>query len=118
MPDDFISHDAASVEFPREALRQAVKGSRRDQLEAIRDYIANELEANLCATCKNSRLRTGDQASLILRLQAVLSELDELGDEKAVNRLAMVRSLRPTGDPTEQRRTGTRRPGAGRPSAS
>lgn len=122
MPDEF------NMEFPREALKKAVKGTRREQLEAIRDYIANELEANLCSTCKNSRLRTGDQASLILRLQNVLAEIEALGDAKAVNRLATVRSLHSDGgptapasasaDPIDQRRTGSRRPGGGRgPSA-
>lgn len=73
---------------PRTELKTAVKGNRREQLEAIRDYIANELESNLCNTCLNSRLRTGDQASLILRLQGVLEELDALPTEdKKVSRL-------------------------------
>lgn len=124
MPDEF------SMEFPREVLKQAVKGTRREQLEAIRDYIAEQLEANLCSTCLNSRLRTGDQASLILRLQTVLAEIDALVDDKKVNRLASVRSLHsgdgaaaptaqlPTADQTEQRRTGSRRPGGGRWPAS
>lgn len=123
MPDEF------SMSFPREELQRAVKGTRREQLEAIRDYIAHELEANLCNNCRNSRLRTGDQASLILRLQTVLAELDALGDEKKVNRLASVRSLHVAGGseaeaepsaerPDEQRRTGSRRPGGGRWPAS
>ncbi len=105
-------------------LSEAVKNEdRRVQLEAIRDYIARELEANLCNTCRNSRLRTGDQASLILRLQNVLAEIEALpsGDEESplgrIRRLAPVAQL-PTGtdgvDPTDQRRTGTRRPGGGR----
>lgn len=120
MPDEF------SMTFPREELQRAVKGTRREQLEAIRDYIAHELEANLCNTCRNSRLRTGDQASLILRLQTVLAELDALGDDKKVNRLATVRSLHtgnggsapevelPASGESQQRRTGSRRPGGGR----
>src|SRR5574337_369712 len=120
MPDEF------SMSFPREELQNAVKGSRRQQLEAIRDYIAHELEANLCSTCRNSRLRTGDQASLILRLQDVLKELDSLGDPEKVNRLAAVRSINsrdggaapsaelPAAGESKQRRTGSRRPGGGR----
>lgn len=124
MPDPFISSDAASVEYERTALKQAVRsGDRRAQLEAIRDYIAHELEANLCGSCKNSKLRTGDQASLILRLQTVLAEIDALPSEEGESRLGQLRRLsavpqRPTGtdgtDPTEQRRTGSRRPGGGR----
>ena len=124
MPDEF------SMTFPKTPLQDAVKKGRREQLEAIRDYIAEQLEAHLCSTCQNSRLRTGDQASLILRLQTVLAEIDALGDEKKVNRLASVRSLHtgdgqpapapelPAADPNEQRRTGSRRPGGGRWPAS
>lgn len=124
MPDPFISSDAASVEFERQALKEAVRSpDRRTQLEGIRDYITHELEGNLCNTCKNSKLRTGDQASLILRLQTVLDEIAALPKEEGQSRLAAVRSLgnvaqRPTGtdgsDPTQQRRTGDRRPGGGR----
>lgn len=119
--DEFLSHDATSIEFPKDALKSAVKGTRREQLEAIRDYIATQLEADLCDRCANSRLRTGDQASLITGLRAVLADLDGLVDEKAVDRLAMVRNLRPgPNDTTEaiQRRTGSRRPGAGRPAST
>jgi hypothetical protein len=50
----------------------------RESLEAIRDYIADQLEGNLCSTCLNSRLRTGDQASLILRLQTVLEQIEKI----------------------------------------
>jgi hypothetical protein len=123
MPDPFISSDAASVEFERQHLKEAVRGDRRTQLEGIRDYITHELEGNLCNTCKNSKLRTGDQASLILRLQTVLEEIANLPKEEGTSRLAAVRNLAavtqaPTGtdgtDPTEQRRTGNRRPGGGR----
>lgn len=124
MPDPFISSDAASVEFTRETLKSAVRSpDRRTQLEGIRDYITHELEGNLCNTCKNSKLRTGDQASLILRLQTVLDEIAALPKEESTSRLAAVRNLAsvvqaPTGtdgtDPTEQRRTGNRRPGGGR----
>lgn len=112
--------DEFEMIFPRTSLQDAVKGDRREQLEAIRDYIAHELEANLCSTCLNSRLRTGDQASLILRLQTVLAELDALPNSKGeVSSLDSIR-LRVVGgttgstpatsaDPTAQRRTGSRR---------
>lgn len=124
MPDEF------SMTFPKTPLQDAVKKGRREQLEAIRDYIAGQLEGHMCATCQASKLRTGDQASLILRLQTVLAEIDALVDEKKVNRLASVRSLHtgdggseaapelPSTDPTEQRRTSSRRPGGGRWPAS
>src|SRR5690242_19858932 len=94
MPDPFLSSDAASVEFTREALKTAVRSpDRRTQLEGIRDYITHELEGNLCNTCKNSKLRTGDQASLILRLQTVLDEIAALPKEEGTSRLAAVRNL-------------------------
>lgn len=125
MPDDFISTDAASVVFPRTDLQEAVKGDRHEQLEAIRDYIARELEANLCSSCRNSRLRTGDQAALILRLQTVLAELDGLpkqveGTVSPLERARLSIAGRSTGTPAEsspgpaqQRRTGSRRPRGG-----
>lgn len=129
MPDPFISSDAASVEFQRQHLSEAVKGDRRTQLEGLRDYIVHQLEANLCNSCKNSKLRTGDQASLVLRLQTVLEEIANLPKEEGTSRLAAVRNL--AGLPTAQatgtdgpdapvsgreapRRTGSRRPGGGR----
>ena len=128
MPDPFISSDAAHIEYQREQLSQAVRAvDRRTQLEGIRDYITHELEANLCNTCRNSRLRTGDQASLILRLQTVLDEIAALPTEGGVSRLAAVRSLGATGTDQSRpnpdapvsgreapRRTGSRRPGGGR----
>lgn len=117
MPDPFLSGDAPSVEFDREALRKAVKGTRREQLEAIRDYIADQLENNMCSTCKASRLRTGDQASLILRLQAVLTELDAVKSaESTTNRLSGIRGSVSNLDEHRQRHsvTGTRAPGGGR----
>lgn len=122
MPDPFISTDAVSVEYERKHLSEAVKGDRRMQLEGVRDYIVNELEGNLCNTCRNSKLRTGDQASLILRLQTVLEEIANLPKDEGNSRLAAVRTLASVpstatgtdGDPTSQRRTGDRRPGGGR----
>jgi hypothetical protein len=105
----------------RETLTDAVKHEdRRVQLEAIRDYIAHQLEGNLCNTCLNSRLRTGDQASLILRLQNVLDEIEAIPDSEEVNRLDKLRLIHggepqrvPQGDPTQQRASGTRRPKGG-----
>lgn len=133
MPDPILSSDAMHMDM-RETLVEAVKGTRGEQLAAIRDYIAQQLEGHLCNTCLNSRLRTGDQASLILRLQTVLAEIEGLPKGEEVNRLDNIRShgivggvsSRPAGtppqsstpDPTEQRRTGSRKPGGGRGSAS
>lgn len=127
MPDPFISSDAASVTYERKHLSEAVKGDRRTQLEGVRDYIVHELEGNLCNTCKNSKLRTGDQASLILRLQTVLEEIANLPKEEGTSRLAAVRNMAglpvaatgtdgdaPVSGREAPRRTGSRRPGGGR----
>ena len=115
------------MRFPRVDLQKAVKGDRRTQLEAIRDYIAHQLEGELCKTCLMSRLRTGDQAALILRLQQVLAELGALPGEGTVSDLDEIRlrlASRPgkTSASTDvpltgksaPRRNGTNRPGGGR----
>lgn len=131
MPDPFISSDASSVEFERMALKEAVRSlDRRTQLEGIRDYITHELEANLCNTCKNSKLRTGDQASLIKRLEEVLDDIANLPKETGHSRLAAVRNIAgmptratgtdgnapdtPASGRSAPRRSGDRRPGGGR----
>ncbi|MGW2206765.1 hypothetical protein [Streptomyces sp. NPDC001774] len=68
----------------RESLEDAVKsGDRRQALVAIRDYLAHELEGSRCHTCDMSRLRTGDQAGLVLRLTSVLEELEAMPDPNA-----------------------------------
>jgi hypothetical protein len=65
-------------------LTEAVKGDRRSQLTALRDYLAHELEGNRCNNCRMSQLRTGDTAALVLRLQNILKEIDELPREDGV----------------------------------
>jgi hypothetical protein len=79
-------------------LAEAVKGDRRTQLEAIRDYLAHELEGNRCNTCRMSQLRTGDTAALVLRLSAILKEVDELpredGTVSALDNLRLLSSAR------------------------
>ncbi len=98
-------------------LEEAVKGDRRGALEAMRDYIAHELEANLCQTCLNSRLRTGDQASLLLRLDQVLKELDVMPvNDGRVSDLNSIRNRRggapdPLGSKGAKRKQGGRRRG-------
>lgn len=111
-PDPDIEGSDFEAYGHKTQLGEAVKGDRRAQLEAIRDYIARELDGNMCNKCLSSKLRTGDQASLILRLQAVLAEIEALPVEGEVNRLDNVLSLVP--DPVKQNRTGTRKQGGGR----
>lgn len=108
-------------EFEREALRSAVKGNRLEQLEAMRDYIAEQLEVNMCTSCRAAKLNQGAQASLIQKLREILDEVEALTASKSSeNRLNGLRGV-DSGvvvdfDPTRQRRsvTGDRRPGGGR----
>lgn len=68
---------------PRRSIEEVMgdpNSTYREKLEALRDYVAHELEANLCNTCFNSRLRTGDTAALVLRLRALLEDIEALGD--------------------------------------
>lgn len=66
----------------RANLEEAVKSKdRRAQLEAIRDFLAHELEGNRCKTCQASQLRAGETAALVLRLTKVLEELAALPEE-------------------------------------
>ena len=104
----------------RVPLTEAVEGDRRGALIAIRDYIANQLEGHLCSTCLNSRLRTGDQAALILRLAKIMEEIDQLSDpDEEVSQLDSLRREvsgrdteaedRPISGKSAQRRSGSRR---------
>lgn len=68
---------------PRASIEQIMRdpdSTYRQKLEAIRDYVAHELEANRCSKCFNSQLRTGDTASLVLRLRAILEDIEGLPD--------------------------------------
>lgn len=66
---------------PRDDLEQIVKkGNYRESLIALRDYVAHELEGNRCKTCSMSQLRTGDTASLVLRLQKIIEDIRAIPD--------------------------------------
>lgn len=83
---------AISVE---EFTRKIQSSDRREQLEAERDWIINELNVHRCQTCTGSRLRTGDQAALLLRLDSVLEKLAAIPDPSAEQSpLAAIRSRR------------------------
>jgi hypothetical protein len=128
MPDDPFDdvlgvHSDPPETHGRQPLNEAVKtGDLRIQLTAMRDYIAHQLEANLCKTCLNSRLRTGDQASLLLRLEKVIEQIAGLPEEsEVVNPIDEIRNRRlrrqadqpdgrELGTKSAERRTGPRRP--------
>lgn len=76
-------------------LTEAVKKDRRTQLEAIRDYLAHELEGNRCNNCRMSQLRTGDTAALVLRLTGILADIEGLPREDGVvSELDVIRQRR------------------------
>lgn len=73
--------DAFEYFAPRASLEEVVgKGDYRESLVALRDYVAHELESNRCSKCFNSQLRTGDTASLVLRLQKIIEDIQAIPD--------------------------------------
>lgn len=68
---------------PRESIERIMSNPNstyRQKLEALRDYVAHELEGNRCKTCAMSQLRTGDTAALVLRLRTILEDIEGLED--------------------------------------
>jgi hypothetical protein len=83
-----------------EAIRST---NRRAQLEALRDFLVHELEVARCNTCLASKLRTGDTAALVLRLQKVLEEIEALPREDGVvSDLDRIRAKRASRTPASQ----------------
>lgn len=107
----------------RSSLTEASKGSRKEQLEAIRDYITDQLEGTKCSKCQMSELRAGEQTSLIKLLREVTGELDAIAvKESKTGRIGAIRGgmgfTPPVTDIADMRErrsvTGDRRPGGGR----
>ena len=88
----------------RRNLQEAVAtGDLRTSLVALRDYLANELEGSRCNTCQASRLRTGDQAALVLRLTDVIDRIEQLPREDGqVSDLDRIRARRSARTPEAQ----------------
>jgi hypothetical protein len=85
-----------------DSLEEAIAtGDRRISLEAIRSYLAHELEGNRCAKCQASQLRTGDTAALVLRLMKVMEEIEDLPREDGVvTELDQLRARKSSRTPT------------------
>lgn len=59
-------------------LQEAIEsGDTRRALIGLRDHIVRELDGQRCLKCSMSQLKSGDQASLILRLQQILVEIEK-----------------------------------------
>lgn len=99
-------------------LTDAMKGSRKEQLEALRDYITAGLEGKRCTSCEISKLKNGEQTSLIKLLKDVTQELDAMkAAEDKSGRLGAIRGGMPGNvvDMHERRHAvPDRRPGGGR----
>jgi hypothetical protein len=70
-------------------------GDMRRALIAIRDYLVHELTGHRCRTCAMSQLKTGDTASLVLRLTKVLEDIEAIPDptKAGEDELAKIRAL-------------------------
>lgn len=101
-------------------LEDAIQsGDRRRSLIALRGYLAHELAGNRCKSCEISKLRTGDTAALVLRLQKVIEEIESMPNAEAevteLDRLRQDRNsdatdnVRFLGSKNAQRRQGGRR---------
>ncbi|AEV52061.1 hypothetical protein [Rhodococcus phage REQ1] len=98
MSDEMTAEQSALV-------REVQSGDMRRALTAIRDYVVHELDGNRCPKCAMSQLKTGDTASLVLRLQKILEEIAALPEEKKPGEddapktgIARIRALRAVGD--------------------
>lgn len=85
---------AADDEFAQEFKEAMASGDARRQWTVVRDAIANELMVHRCDRCTASRLRTGDQAALYLRLTTVLKELSELPEANSGEELTGLAKIR------------------------
>jgi len=68
---------------PRESIERIMADpdtTYRQKLEALRDYVAHELEGNRCRQCSMSQLRTGDTASLVGKLKGLLDDIEAIPD--------------------------------------
>lgn len=63
----------------KEKFLDGIKSTnRRTQLETLRDLVAHQLMSTKCRGCESIAMRQSDVASLVLRLQKILEEIDEL----------------------------------------
>lgn len=66
----------------------------RRQLVALRDLVAHELDVHRCKDCTALKLRTGDTAALVLRLQTIIREIEAMPEKDETSRLDKIRAAR------------------------
>lgn len=101
-----MSKDGESAAFSE----VIAEGSKREQLEAIRDRLAEEIEGVDCCDCGSPRRTYGSEtAALTLRLVKVLEALESIPDTATVSRYDELAAKRTGGTPDASRRQGGRR---------
>ncbi|USC17029.1 hypothetical protein [Rhodococcus sp. 11-3] len=72
----------SDTEYEDGPLRRAMEsGDRREELVGLRDFIIHQLEGTACSSCSLSRLKAGEQAALILRLQQITEAIAAIPKE-------------------------------------
>lgn len=64
------------------------------QLVALRDLVAHELDVARCPDCTALKMRAGDTAALVLRLQTIIREIEAMPEKAEVSRLDKIRAAR------------------------
>lgn len=105
--DDLTSSDDEIEGTKTDLITEVESGDTLRSLIALRDYVAHELQGNRCKTCEMSKLRTGDTAALVLRLQKIIEDVAVLQPAKpnpeGVVTLADIRNRRSSpGGPTPE----------------
>jgi hypothetical protein len=59
-------------------MEAVTKGTMREALDAMISMAARELSGNRCSKCHMSQMKTGDIASLLLRVQKLIEERDAI----------------------------------------
>ena len=93
-------------------FREVIKdGGKRQQYEAMRDRLAEEIESGVdCCMCGKPKRSFGSETSgLMLRLKQVLEALESIPDTTAVSRYDELAAKRTGGTPDAARRQGGRR---------
>lgn len=91
-------------------------GTKRQQLEAIRDRIAEEMDGDFeCCNCGKPRRSSGSEtAALVQRLTGVLDELEKIPDDTQTSRFDELKAKREQEGRTGGTPAAARRQGAGR----
>lgn len=116
MSDEPELTDGDGVPIPHEYQTEAIiekltSGDVEQELIGLRDYLIHELTVSRCTKCQASKLRTGDTAALVGKLQTALERIEEVRRDVRLQREAEA------GEVTGVAAIRRRRNDAGRPAA-